>query len=89
VTNNAVEPLRSTERTMPVAMRLPTPYDKKPARKRTPTIRAVRRALGSGPTTGGDVEWLEAVIGAVAVAVDLAVPGAFGWSSVAVLMVAP
>ena len=28
VTNNAVEPLRSAEWTMPVAMRLPTPYAK-------------------------------------------------------------
>src|SRR3954449_11894351 len=63
VTNNAVEPLRSAERTMPVAMRLPTPYAKKPARKRTPTIRAVRRTLEYGRTTGGDVEWLEAGIG--------------------------
>src|SRR3982750_2620801 len=63
VTNNAVEPLRSPERTMPVAMRLPTPYAKKPARKRTPTIRAVRRTLESGRTTGGGVEWLEAGIG--------------------------
>src|SRR3954470_10618680 len=63
VTNNAVEPLRSAERTMPVAMRLPTPYAKKPARKRTPTIRAVRRTLESGRTTGGEVEWLEAGIG--------------------------
>src|SRR3954453_12425703 len=62
VTNNAVEPLRSPERTMPVAMRLPTPQSKKPARKRTPTIRAVRRTLESGRTTGGEVEWLEAVI---------------------------
>src|SRR3954449_11669950 len=60
VTNNAVEPLRSAERTMPIAMRLPTPYVKKPARKRTPTIRAVRRTLESGRTTGGEVEWLEA-----------------------------
>src|SRR3954465_6588866 len=57
---NAVEPLRSPERTMPVAMRLPTPYAKKPARKRTPTIRAVRRTLESGRTTGGGVAWLEA-----------------------------
>src|SRR3954452_15641245 len=63
VTNNAVEPLRSAERTMPIAMRLPTPYAKKPARKRTPTIRAVRRTLESGRTTGGEVEWLEAGIG--------------------------
>src|SRR3954447_19143479 len=63
VTNNAVELLRSSERTMPVAMRLPTPYAKKPARKRTPTIRAVRRTLESGRTTGGEVEWLEAGIG--------------------------
>src|SRR5215210_3488788 len=63
VANNAVEPLRSAERTMPVAMRLPTPYAKKPARKRTPTIRAVRRTLESGRTTGGEVEWLEAGIG--------------------------
>src|SRR5215218_7503801 len=63
VTNNAVEPLRSAERTMPVAMRLPTPYAKKPARKRTPTIRAVRRTLESWRTTGGEVEWLEAGIG--------------------------
>src|SRR4051795_12250472 len=47
---------------MPVAMRLPTPYAKKPARKRTPTIRAVRRTLESGRTTGGEVEWLEAGI---------------------------
>src|SRR3954470_2328291 len=62
VTNNAVEPLRSPERTMPVAMRLPTPYAKKPARKRTPTIPAVRRMLESGRTTGGEVEWLEAGI---------------------------
>src|SRR3954447_6297123 len=62
VTNNAVEPLRSAERTLPVAMRLPTPYAKKPARKRTPTIRAVRRTLESGRTTGGEVEWLEAGI---------------------------
>src|SRR5947209_3787996 len=54
VTNNAMELLRSSERTMPVAMRLPTPYAKKPARKRTPTIRAVRRTLDSGRTTGGD-----------------------------------
>src|SRR3954464_6208461 len=61
-TNNAVEPLRSPERTMPVAMRLPTPYAKKPARKRTPTIRAVRRTLESGRTTGGEVEWWEARI---------------------------
>src|SRR6476646_1834232 len=63
VTNSAVEPLRSAEETMPVAMRLPTPYAKKPARKRTPTIRAVRRTLESGRTTGGDVEWLAAGIG--------------------------
>src|SRR3954447_19253784 len=63
VTNNAVEPLRSAERTMPVAMRLHTPYAKKPARKGTPTIRAVRRTLEYGRTTGGDVEWLEAGIG--------------------------
>src|SRR5690349_11669772 len=63
VTNNAVEPLRSAERAMPVAMRLPTPYAKKPARKRTPTIRAVRRTLESGRTTGGEVEWLEAGTG--------------------------
>src|SRR5881275_1968099 len=70
VTSNAVEPLRSAERTTPVAMRLPTPYDKKPARKRTPTIRAVRRTLESGRTTGGEVEWLEAGIGAVAVCAD-------------------
>src|SRR3954454_11255848 len=63
VTNNAVEPLRSAERTMPVAMRLPTPYAKKPARKRTPTIRAVRRTLESGRTTGWEVDWLEAGIG--------------------------
>src|SRR4051812_6473841 len=62
VTNNAVEPLRSPERTMPVATRLPTPYAKKPARKRTPTIRAVRRTLESGRTTGEEVEWLEAGI---------------------------
>src|SRR5215213_6275733 len=62
VTNNAVEPLRSAERTMPIAMRLPTPYAKKPARKRTPTIRAVRRTLESGRTSGGEVEWLEAGI---------------------------
>src|SRR3954468_6189410 len=48
VTNNAVESLRSAERTMPAAMRPPTPYAKKPARKRTPTIRAVRRTLESG-----------------------------------------
>src|SRR3954465_2423938 len=60
VTNNAVEPLRSAE---PFAMRLPTPYAKKPARKRTPTIRAVRRTPESGRTTGGEVEWLEAGIG--------------------------
>src|SRR3954447_10466474 len=60
VTNNAVELLRSSERTIPVAMRLPTPYAKKPARKRTPTIRAVRRTLESGRTTGGEVAWLEA-----------------------------
>src|SRR4051794_14319320 len=59
VANNAVEPLRSAERTMPVAMRLPTPYAKKPARKRTPTIRAVRRTLESGRTTGGGGEGLE------------------------------
>src|SRR3954464_11666396 len=58
VRNNAVEPLRSPERTMPVAMRLPTPYAKKPARRRTPTIRAVRRTLESGRTMGGEVEWL-------------------------------
>src|SRR4051794_41762114 len=57
VTNNAVEPLRSPERTMGVAMRLPTPYAKKPARKRTPTSRAVRRTLESGRTTGGGGEW--------------------------------
>src|SRR3954447_9392552 len=63
VTNNAVEPLRSAELTMPVAMRLPTPYAKKPARKRTPTIRAVRRTLESGRTTGVEVEWLEAGFG--------------------------
>src|SRR3954453_17356143 len=63
VTNNAVELLRSPERTIPVAMRLPTPYAKKPARKRTPTIRAVRRTAESGRTTGGEVEWLEARIG--------------------------
>src|SRR3954452_12744686 len=63
VTNNAVEPLRSAERTMPIAMRLPTPYAKKPARKRTPTIRAVRRTLESGRTTGVEVEWFEAGIG--------------------------
>src|SRR3954453_24122376 len=62
VTNNVVELLRSSERTMPVAMRLPTPYAKKPARKRTPTIRAVRRTLESGRTTGGEVAWLEAGI---------------------------
>src|SRR3954453_23762888 len=62
-TKNAVEPRRPAERTMPCAMRLPTPYVKKPARKRTPTIRAVRRTLESGRTTGGEVEWLEAVIG--------------------------
>src|SRR3954449_2354537 len=62
VTNIAVESLRSPELTMPVAMRLPTPYVKKPARKRTPTIRAVRRTLESGRTTGGEVEWLEAGI---------------------------
>src|SRR4051812_28703313 len=61
VTNNAVELLRSSERTMPVAMRLPTPYAKKPARKRIPTIRAVRRTE-CGRTTGGEVEWLEAGI---------------------------
>src|SRR3954454_10465850 len=61
--NNAVELLRSSERTMPTAMRLPTPYVKKPARKRAPTIRAVRRTLESGGTTGGEVEWLEAGIG--------------------------
>src|SRR4051795_2820772 len=48
---------------MPVAMRLPTPYAKKPARKRTPTIRAVRRTLESGRTTGEEVECLEAGIG--------------------------
>src|SRR5438105_4203042 len=60
VTNKAVEPLRSAERTMPVAIRLPTPYATKPARKRTPTIRAVRRTLESGRTTGGEVAWLEA-----------------------------
>src|SRR3954447_18579974 len=47
-TNNPVEPLRSPDRTMPAAMRLPTPYAKKPARKRPPTIRAVRRTLESG-----------------------------------------
>src|SRR5919112_3170888 len=64
VTNNAVEPLRSAERTIPVAMRLPTPYVKKPARKRTPTIRAVRRTLESGRTTGGGVGRLEAGVGA-------------------------
>src|SRR3954454_15754817 len=60
VTNNVVELLRSSERTMPVAMRLPTPYAKKPARKRTPTIRAVRRTLEPGRRTGGEVAWLEA-----------------------------
>src|SRR4051812_50044086 len=59
VTNNAVEPLRSPERTMGVAMRLPTPYAKKPARKRTPTSRAVRRTLESGRTTGGEGEGSE------------------------------
>src|SRR4051794_41914652 len=64
VTNNAVEPLRSPERTMGVAMRLPTPYAKKPARKRTPTSRAVRRTLESGRTTGGGGEWAEAGIAA-------------------------
>src|SRR3954465_6119941 len=64
VTNNAVELLRSSERTMPMAMMLPTPYARKPARKRIPTIRAVRRTLESGRTTGGEVEWLEAGIGA-------------------------
>src|SRR3954447_25485094 len=62
VTNNAVEPLeplRSAELTLPVAMRLPTPYARKPARKRTPTIRAVRRTLESGRTTGREVAGLE------------------------------
>src|ERR1700709_1159930 len=58
VTNNAVELLRSSERTMPVAMRLPTPYAKKPARNRTPTIRAVRRTLEPGRTTGGGGKWV-------------------------------
>src|SRR3954447_13657168 len=53
VTNNAVELLRSPERTMPVAIRLPTPYAKKPARKRTPTVRAVRRTLEYGRAIGG------------------------------------
>ncbi len=51
----AVEPLRSAELTMPVVMRLPTPYAKKPPRKRTPTTRAVRRTLESGRSTGGEV----------------------------------
>src|SRR3954451_10709179 len=64
VTNNAVEPLRSAEPTTPVAIVLPTPYAKKPERKRTPTTRAVQRALESGRMTGGEVEWLEAGIGA-------------------------
>src|SRR4051812_32240169 len=58
--NNAVEPLRSSERTMPTAMRLPTPYVKKPARKRAPTIRALRRTPESGRTTGGEGERVEA-----------------------------
>ena len=44
-------------------MGLPRPYATEPARKRTPTIRAVRRTLESGRTTGGEVEWLEAGIG--------------------------
>src|SRR4029453_10000519 len=56
-------PLALPERTMPVAMRFPTPYVKKPARKRTPTIRAVRRTLESGRTTGGEAESVEAAIG--------------------------
>src|SRR3954452_2884749 len=63
VTNNAAEPLRSAELTMPVATVLPTPYAKKPARKRTPTIRVVRSTLDSGRTTDGDAEWSKAGIG--------------------------
>src|SRR3954447_7538228 len=46
VTNNAVEPLRSPERTMPVAMRLPTPYAKKPRKEKDPND-------SGGPTHAG------------------------------------
>src|SRR5947209_5039518 len=76
VTNNAVELLRSPERTTPVAMRLPTPYAKKPARKRTPTFRAVRRTPESARTMGG-VPPKASVLGSVcglSVAVVMAPP---------------
>ena len=45
--SNASKPPGSAEPAMLVAIVLPTPYARKPVRKRTPTIRAVRRVLGA------------------------------------------